>query len=99
MSYEDCVKNIKGTKKGDVFVFALSTCGWCAKTKELLKELGIEFCFVDVDLLNASQKQEVRDEFEKNNLEFSFPKIRIDRKYISGFKPDEIKRALSGKTR
>ncbi|MEI6058384.1 MAG: glutaredoxin family protein [archaeon] len=97
MSYEDCVKNIIGKKKGDVFVFALSTCGWCMKTKELLRELEVEFCYVDVDLLNAKQKQEVRDEFEKNKLEFSFPKTRINGKFISGFKPDEIKKALKAK--
>ncbi|MDD5684459.1 MAG: glutaredoxin family protein, partial [Methanoregulaceae archaeon] len=30
--------HIDGEDKGKVVLFALSTCGWCAKTKELLAE-------------------------------------------------------------
>ena len=30
------VNHVAGRNKGKVMLYALSTCGWCAKTKELL---------------------------------------------------------------
>ena len=44
------MEHVDGKNAGNVLLFALSTCGWCGKTKELLKELGIAFDFVYVDL-------------------------------------------------
>ena len=43
-------EHVKGKNKGDVKLYALSTCVWCGKTKDLLNELGIEFKFIYVDL-------------------------------------------------
>ena len=97
MSYKDCIKKISGDKKGDIFVFALSTCGWCAKTKELLNKLKVEYCYVDVDLLDLKQREEVKKEFDKYKTDFSFPKVRINNKIISGFQPEEIKKAIKDK--
>ena len=37
-------------KKHKVKLYALSTCGWCRKTKELLVEEGVDHEFVDIDL-------------------------------------------------
>ena len=33
-------KHVKGENKGNIVLFALSTCGWCNKTRKLIEELG-----------------------------------------------------------
>jgi len=58
MEYEKYVKNVQGNNAGDIFLFALSTCVWCRKTKSLLNELGVEYSYVDVDLLEGSAKRD-----------------------------------------
>ena len=34
------VEHVTGKNKGKVMLYALSTCGWCGKTKELLQADG-----------------------------------------------------------
>ncbi|MDG6221085.1 MAG: glutaredoxin family protein [Candidatus Thermoplasmatota archaeon] len=81
-----------------VFIYALSTCGWCKKTKELLKGLGVEFDFVDVDRLSGDEREKARNELKKHNPRGSFPTIVIDdgAKVIIGFQEEEVKEVLSG---
>lgn len=89
-------EHIEGEKKGDVKLYALSTCVWCGKTKELLAELGVEFDFIYVDLLNSDEKQCAIDEVKKYNESCSFPTLVINEdKVIVGFKEADIKEALS----
>lgn len=45
------MQNVPGEDRGRVMLYALSTCGWCARTKELLTDLGVGFSYVYVDLL------------------------------------------------
>jgi len=78
-------------------LYALSTCGWCNKTKELLRELGIEFDYVYVDLLEGPEREETIDTVERFNPKGSFPTLVIgDRKIIVGFQEKEIREALRG---
>ena len=49
------LQHVPGKNMGDLKLFALSTCPWCRKTKQLLDELGVEYNFVDVDLLPANE--------------------------------------------
>jgi glutaredoxin-like protein NrdH len=89
------VNHVEGTNKGDVMLYALSTCGWCRKTKELLKELGVGFSYTDVDILTGDEKQAIVDEVKKWNPSCSFPTLVINgSNCIVGFKEDEIKDAL-----
>ncbi|HNV94009.1 MAG: Glutaredoxin [Candidatus Methanofastidiosum methylothiophilum] len=87
---------VKGKNIGDIKLYALSTCAWCEKTKDLLKGLGIEFKFIYVDLLQGDTKQYAIDEVRKYNKNCSFPTLVINNdKTIVGFKATEIKEALS----
>lgn len=85
---------VKGKKAAEIFLFALSTCGWCAKVKALLNRAGVEYSYVDVDLLGSKEHEEIRREFEKYDTDFSFPKTIINNKVISGFDEDEILEAI-----
>jgi glutaredoxin len=99
MSFEKYTKKVPGKKKGDIILYALSTCGWCMKTKNLLKDLGVEYRYIDVDLLDGQSKEEVTKEVTRWNPSCSFPTMVINNsKCIVGFKEEEIRKALgSGK--
>jgi glutaredoxin-like protein NrdH len=88
-------EHVEGVKKGKVILFALSTCVWCKRTKQLLNNLGIEYDYVFVDLLSGAEKAAAVKELERWNPRSSFPTIVINEaKCIVGFKEDEIKEAL-----
>lgn len=85
-------EHVAGKNRGAVVLYALSTCGWCARTKDLLKELGVEFDFTFVDLLDGKEQDEAMDQVEKWNPSGSFPTLVINnRKSIVGFKEQEIR--------
>jgi glutaredoxin-like protein NrdH len=88
-------EHIAGKNRGAVMLYALSTCGWCAKTKALLKELGVEFDFTYVDLLEGREQDDAMDQVERWNPTGSFPTLVIDnRKSIVGFREKEIREAF-----
>ncbi len=89
------IKHVPGRDKGKIMLYALSTCIWCRKTKELLEKLGVEFDYIYVDLLEGADKEKIRKEVEKWNPVCSFPTIVFnDEKCIVGFKENEIKAML-----
>jgi glutaredoxin len=91
------IEHVNGKNKGKVMLYALSTCGWCARTKDLLKELGVEFDFTYVDLLEGKEQDDAMGQVEKWNPSGSFPTLVIDnRKSIIGFKEQEIREEFSG---
>jgi glutaredoxin len=89
------IEHVKGKNKGKIILYALSTCGWCKKTKELLNKLDVEYSYIFVDLLNENDKDKVMKDIEKWNSNLSFPTLIINnQKCIVGFKEDKIKEAL-----
>jgi len=88
--------HVKGMrKKGDVILYALSTCGWCAKTKELLTNLGVEFSYVYVDLLPRGEMERAFEAVKRFNPAGSFPTVVIDgRKIIVGFREEQLREAF-----
>jgi glutaredoxin-like protein NrdH len=78
-----------------VFLYTLSTCGWCKKTKELLKEKGVTYEYLDVDALEADERKSAIEELQKRKAPLGFPVIIIDdTKLISGYQPEKIMSAL-----
>ena len=87
---------VKGAKKkGSVILYALSTCGWCAKTKELLTNLGVEFSYVYVDLLPREEMERAFTEVKRFNPACSFPTVVIDgKRTIVGFREEQLREAF-----
>ena len=84
--------HVAGTKKGDVLLYALSTCQWCRKTKELLNELKVDYHYIDVDLVAGDDQKELIEEIKKYNPACSFPTIVInERDCIVGFDEEKIR--------
>jgi len=88
------MKQINGKNKGNIVLYALSTCGWCGKTKDLLRELSVEYKFVDVDLLEGKERGEIIEEVKRWNPQCSFPTIVINNKCIVGYDEQKIRGAI-----
>jgi glutaredoxin-like protein NrdH len=90
------VNHVPGRNAGHVMLFALSTCGWCAKTRKLLEDLGVAYDYEYVDQLQGAERQESIKKVTKWNPACSFPTLVLnDQKCIIGFKEDEIREALA----
>jgi len=88
-------KHIEGKNDKKVMLYALSTCPWCHKTKNLLGELGVGYDFIDVDLLDLEEDARTTQEIMKFTSDISFPILIIDdEKVIQGFDEEQIREAL-----
>ena len=88
-------EHVAGKNAGDIKVFALSTCPWCKKAKKLLDDMGVEYFFMDVDLLTGEARSQAITAVHRWNPAGSFPTIVINNsKCIVGFKENEIREAL-----
>ncbi len=82
---------VDGRDVGDVKIYALSTCGWCKKTKAFLRSRGVKYQYVDVDLLSGEPLAQARAEQSRFNPAGSFPTIVIDgRDCIVGFDEEAL---------
>jgi glutaredoxin len=90
------VVKVEGEKNDHrVFLYALSTCGWCKKTKMFLKENNIAYEYIDVDFTSSEQKKEIGRVLQEKNVPISFPITVIDdNTIVVGFKPDRFREAL-----
>ena len=87
---------ISGTQnQHKVILYALSTCVWCKMTKQFLKDNGVEFEYVDVDMCEEDDKQKIRAEIQSKGGSLSYPTTIIDDKIVvTGFRKDQLKEAL-----
>jgi glutaredoxin len=69
---------VKGEKKGDILVFSLSRCAWCKRTKQLLNDMGVEYSYIDADLVRKEDRQELMETLETWNPACIFPTVVID---------------------
>jgi len=72
-----------------VKVYSTSTCPWCIRVKQFLKENNIEFLNLDV-----SSDQLAADEMVAKTGQMGVPVLDIDGKIIIGFDKEKIKLAL-----
>jgi glutaredoxin len=92
---DDNVKHVPGREAGQIMLYALSTCVWCAKTKKLLDEMGVAYDYEYVDHLQGEAREQAIREVKNWNPACSFPTLVInDRICIVGFKEDEIRGVL-----
>jgi glutaredoxin-like protein NrdH len=86
--------HVAGQNKGQIRLYALSTCVWCGKTKQMLNDLGVEYHFIDVDLLEGDARNEATEELKLLNPRCSFPTVAINGMCIVGFDEEKIQEAL-----
>jgi glutaredoxin len=88
------MNHVAGEKRGHIMLYALSTCVWCRKTKGLLDNLGVEYNYIDVDLLEGEEKNKATEDVKKLNPRCSFPTLAIDDQCIVGFDEQKIMEAV-----
>lgn len=88
------MNTVAGKNKGQIILYALSTCVWCRKTKALLEKLGVGYQYIDVDLLQGEEKEKAKAEVMKLNPRCSFPTLSINNHCIIGFDEEKIEEAL-----
>lgn len=89
------VKTVKGEKKADIFLYAISTCVWCKKTKQLLDDLDVEYQYVDVDKEEGEDRKKILDQLDEFNPKHTYPTLVINnKKCIKGYKEKDIKESI-----
>lgn len=78
-----------------VKAYTLSTCFSCNRTKKFLKEHGIKFDYIDIDLLEGKERDKILNEVLKLNKKGTFPTIVIDGKVVIGHDETKLKEVLS----
>ena len=78
----------------NIQMYALSTCIYCQNTKKWFAQHNIEYDFIDVDLLDESEKFSVLKEIKSKTGMVSFPTVIIGDVVVKGYKPDKFKEVL-----
>jgi len=81
-------------EKGEIVVYALSTCAFCKKALKFLRENSISFRYVFIDEFDHDKKSRIKTELkEKYKKDIGFPYLIINgTKVIVGFTEDEYKK-------
>ncbi len=89
------IKKVPGDDEGELFLFALSTCIWCRKTKAFLDENNIAYSYVFMDELDGKDREEMREKLKGWNKDCSYPTLVINNsKCVVGFDTDAILKEL-----
>jgi glutaredoxin-like protein NrdH len=88
------VVHVEGKNAGNIMLYALSTCVWCKKTRQLLEDLGVTYDYEYVDLLQGNERTQTMEKVRKWNPDESFPTMVLNGRCIVGFKEQEIRKAL-----
>ena len=90
-------KTVEGTRQDhDVTVFSLSTCAFCRRAIEFLKNNSVQFKYAHLDLIDVDTKRSVKRELsERFDNIVVFPILVVDdQKAYSGFTESVWARAL-----
>jgi glutaredoxin-like protein NrdH len=94
MSDINFINETGSVNKGDVRVYALSTCAFCKKALQFLKVNSINFSYIYVDELDPKIKQKIKSELkEKFNRDVGFPFLVLNGTSVTvGFTEDVYKK-------
>jgi glutaredoxin len=77
-----------------VKLYTLSTCFHCKALKKFLADHGVEYEYLDIDLLTGGAREAVIEEVRKFNPYCTFPTIIIADKVIVGFREPVVREVL-----
>jgi len=88
--------HVEGRESVPLLLYALSTCGWCKKTKALLNELGVAYEYIDLDGLDGEEKEQARDEVRQWNPNCSLPTLVVNNhECVVGFQEQRIRELVA----
>jgi glutaredoxin-like protein NrdH len=74
----------------EVFVYALSTCPWCRKTKQWFDDSKVPYEWLDVDTLQGDEADEAAAKANELSGGRRFPVTVINGEVVVGFNPDRF---------
>jgi len=77
-----------------VRIYSISTCTHCAALKKMLQQHDIAYEFIDIDLMDREERQQLLKEIAPYNPQRIFPIIIVNNKAIVGFRRELIEREL-----
>lgn len=77
-----------------VKMYTLSTCSHCKAAKKWMEDHGVEYDYVDVDLLQGQERKDMIREVREHNPNTTFPTILIGDEVIVGNEESKLKAAL-----
>ena len=81
-----------------ITLYALSTCTFCQAIKKMLTDLKIDHTYIEADLLEGEEREEMLKNLKKVNPKCSFPTTVIDNEVITGYQAQKIKETLGIRT-
>lgn len=75
-------------------IYSLSTCDNCRDTMNFIASRGVEFTFVDVDILEKAERKKELSELKKINPKCTFPTTVIGIKIVIGYDERKLAEAL-----
>lgn len=84
----------QATNPDRVRIYSLSTCAHCAALKKMLRQHGIAYEFIDIDLMAKEERRQFLAEIAPYNPQKTFPVIIVNNKAIVGFRRELIEREL-----
>jgi glutaredoxin len=79
----------------NVFMYTLSTCPWCRKTKRYFTDHNIPFQYVDYDLASPAEQEKIEQEMKTRSGPLSFPWVLIDDELVVGWNPAKYDELLA----
>lgn len=79
----------------NVFMYTLSTCPWCRKTKKYFTDHKIAFQYVDYDLASQAEQEKIEQEMKIRSGPLSFPWVLIDDELVVGWNPAKYDELLA----
>lgn len=76
-----------------IYMYTLSTCPWCRKTKKFFTEHRIAFDYTDYDLADEATQDKIMNELETHGAN-GFPFVRIGDQVVEGYQPDRYAELL-----
>ncbi len=77
-----------------VFMYTLSTCPWCRRTKKWFTDNKIPFEYVDYDLQTPEKQAKIEQEMMSKGGNMAFPWVVIDEEIIVGWNPKKYAEAM-----
>lgn len=78
-----------------IFIYTLSTCLWCRKTKQFFRDRNNPFEYADYDLIGEKERKKILEEVSRHGGSTAFPFVKIDCKVIIGYNPQKYAELLS----
>ncbi len=92
------IVKVQGTRKqtNEIFVFAISTCMWCKRGKQWLKDRGYQYSYLDIDKIPVEEKNKLKEEIkEVFGVHPRFPFVVVDKtQWNAGYNPNQWEEML-----